>query len=1136
MNSDPSHQAQQDALAKDKKRLLQLLLEEEGLGKRLEEHIPRRGPSVAPVASFAQERLWFLEQWNAESCLYNIPVAVRLKGAIQATQLERSLNEVVRRHEGLSSIFTTQDGHVKLAFVPQEITLSQVDLRFLSALERETLLHTLIRSELQLPFDLARGPLLRSVLVQLAKDEYVYLVVLHHIIFDDWSWHIFWRELSACYAAFCEGKHPRLPALPLQYADFAQWQRQQMEGEKLATLLAYWRQQLAGDLPLLQLPTDHPRPPIATFAGSYLSLTLSRALSEGIRLLSRREGVTPFITLLTAYSALLYRHTGQSDILVGSPVVQRDRAEIEELIGYFGNMLVLRVGPGEHAAEQSFIALLKRVQHICLDAFAQQELPFEKLVEDLQPDRSTSHTPLFQTVFSLRSDAHPDVQLKGVQVERFDIERTAARFDLTMEVVETSGVFDVTLTYKTDLFEAATIRRILDHFQLLLEAVVARPEIHIAAVPLVTEEEAAYIKKRNIVEAQSFFEQGVHRLFELQAARVPSTPAILYEDVVLSYAEVNRRANQLARYLRKQGVGPEQLVAVCLERSPDVVLLLLSVLKAGGAFLLLDPSYPQERLNFILADSEAPFLVVQQSTRERISHGQSAVITLDDAWQESLLEPDQNLAGGANTENLAYVVYTSGSTGVPKGVMLPHRALSNRVQAVCSLLQLTEQDRFLHKTPYAFDVSIGEIFTPLVAGAGIVVARPEGHWKPDYLLQCIIRYRVTYVHFVPSMLRVFLEQDLSLADECLKHVWCGGETLPLNLQKRYFQCLHAKLYNGYGPTETGIGVTCCVCDPKQSLQRVSIGRPMVNTWVYILDAALHPVPIGVTGELYIGGVQVARGYLKREDLTQERFMRDPWSEQGGSMYRTGDLARYLNDGSIEFLGRIDDQVKIRGVRIELAEIETVLQQYPAVAQALVLAKEDISGDKYLVAYVVPGGDRELELSELRSILLKRLPEYMVPSAFTRLDALPLMANGKVDQAKLPLPTRTHMGTEKNYIAPRSQTEATIAAIWRELLGIEKVGVHDNFFDLGGYSLLMFQVQRKLRETLQEELSIVELFQSPTIHALAQYIDRHKNDDLTRLRDVQAKAGRQKAVLSRQRVSLEKRFKEMADEPVAQEES
>ncbi len=1121
-DSSSTDQTEQYNLEQARQRLLRLLLAEEGLGDLSTERIAPREHTVQPVASFAQERVWFLSQWDTASCLYNIPLALRLRGKVQVRRLEQSLNEIVRRHEVLRHRFLAEGGCLKLQIAPfQSLDITCIHLEHLSAGEQEVLVKAILQAEMDTPFDLVQGPLLRPALIQLDQDEYLFSLVFHHIAFDDWSPGILLRELSLLYTSLCEQRLPQLPTLSIQYADFAAWQRQRLQGEQLAELQAYWRAKLGGVLPLLQLPTDYPRPALATDQGGQQTCVLSPALSEALRGLSREKGVTHFVTLLAAYATLLYRYTAQEDLLIGTPVVNRDRAEISSLIGYFGNMLVLRL---RVAGENDFLTVLREAQQVCLDAFAHQDFPFEKLVEELHPERSTSHTPLFQTVFSLRTDASAELQLGDLQVSLYEIARRTARYDLAMEVVETESSFVISLNYKSELFDAATIASMLEHYRVLLEDIVTQPSRRVTDLSLLTSSEYhQLVDTWNATDVAYPLDQCVQHVFERQAEQSPAFLAVISADRSLTYGELNRQANQLAHYLRRFHVGPGAAVGICLERSPAVVIGVLAVLKAGAAFLLLDPSYPAERLAFMLADAQVSVMLAQQGTQISASTVQHT-IDIEADWPLIAQESEQNPVHHATAEDLAYLIYTSGSTGTPKGVMISHRSLCNRLLAVGDFLQVTPQDRFLQKTPYAFDVAIGELLTPRVLGATLVLARPQGHLDPRYLLDIIVQQEITYVHFVPSMLRLFLEQDLSpLRESRLKHVWCGGEALPLDLQEAFFQRLPAKLYNGYGPSETTIGVTCCVCEPGRARKRVSIGHPLANTYIYILDAALNPVPQGVIGELYVGGVQVARGYLGHADLTQERFLPNPFRpEAGARMYRTGDFARYLEDGAIEFLGRIDTQVKIRGVRIELAEIEAALVLHPAVKQALVIARTDASNLPFLVAYLVPVAGQHPDPQELRGFLQKKLPEYMLPATFIALDALPLLENGKVNLALLPSPVRTRDVVDTAYTAPRNQLEQQIAAIWCDLLGVERAGIHDNFFDLGGYSLLLLRFQNRLREELHQELSMVELYQAPTISALANALQQGKEAAHTPLQQsqpLQESIALQKSNMSKQREKL-----------------
>jgi amino acid adenylation domain-containing protein len=1078
-------------LSAERLELLTYLLEEEGIELPQTHTIAPRGNLDELPLSFAQRRLWFLAQLEPESPVYNIPAAYRLSGTLNVTALERSLSEIVRRHDTLRTTFHARDGQpFQLVSPHRPLVLPVDDLRGLPDADKETRAMQLATEDAHRPFDLAQGPLFRATLVRLTAEESVFLVNMHHIVSDAWSMGVFFRELSTLYVAFSTGKPSPLRELPIQYADFSVWQRQWLQGEVLERQLSYWKQQLDGSPSMLELPTDRPRPAVQTYRGAKHSLVLPKTLSSSLKALSQREGVTLFTVLLTAFQILLNRYTGQEDITVGSPIAGRNWVETEGLIGFFVNTLVLRT---DLSGNPTFRELLHRVREVALASYAHQDLPFEKLVEELQPQRSLSHSLLFQVMFALQNVPRQPLELPGLTVSPLEGEGATAKFDLSVLISEDGDVLRGTVNYSTDLFDADTIARFVGHFQGMLGGIVADPDAPISYLPLLTHPEMQQLLVAwNQTHTNYAKDSCLHELFEAQVYRTPDAVAVVFEDKQLTYREINTRANRLAYHLQTLGVRREVLVGLCMERSLEMVIGLLGVLKAGGGYVPLDPAYPAERLAFMLADAEAPFLLTQKGLLPRLPDHGIEVICVDTDSASIARESGENIARCATAENLAYVIYTSGSTGGPKGVMMSHRAICNHLHWRQETFPLNESDGFLQKASTAFDISVWEIFAPLIAGARLVLARPEGEKDPSYLVRLIAEQNITVAHFGPPLLQAFLaEPNLELCN-ALKHVFCGGEALSVALMEQVFSRLNAELYHQYGPTETCIDVTVWTCHPAHETARVPIGRPIANAQVYILDRHGQPVPTGVLGELYIGGVGLARGYLKRPELTAEKFLPNPFSQEpGGHLYKTGDLARYLRDGNIEFLGRIDDQVKIRGFRIELGEIEAVLGAHPAVREAVVLAREDIPGERRLVAYVVANQQPGPSINELRRFLQAKLPEYMLPAAFVGMDALPLTPNGKVDRRALPAPEGLRPELEANYVAPRTEVERTIATVWQQVLLTEKVGLYDNFFDLGGHSLLLIQVHSKLQEFFGKDISVLDMFKYPTIEVLTKYLGPKK---------------------------------------------
>ena len=1059
--------------------------------------IPRSSRQENLPLSFAQQRLWFIDRYEPGCDRYNLPAVVRLTGRLDIAALEQTLNEIVRRHEALRTNFVTVEGQpVQIIHPTLTLSLPVVNLQHLPQNQRETEALRLARHKARQPFDLEREPLLRVMLLHLSQTEYIAMFTMHHIASDGWSVAILLREIAALYAAFSTGKPSPLAELPIQYADFALWQRQWLQGEVLESQLVYWQQQLANYTPLLQLPTDRPRPAVQSFNGAKKSFSLPANLSQKLKALSQAENATPFMTLLAAFQILLHRYTRQDDILVGSPIANRNRTEIEGLIGFFVNTLVLRANL---QGNPTFRQFLTQVREVTLSAYAHQDLPFEYLVEKLQPERNLSHHPLFQVMFVLQNAPMETLNLPNLTLSFLQPEKQTALFDLSLSMWETDSEFAGEFTYNTDLFDAATINSMVEHFQMLLAGIVANSDCRLLDLPLLTTAARQQLLYQWNDTQADYPQECIHHLFEAQVELTPDAVAVVFAEQQLTYRELNARANQLAHYLKSLGIEPEALVGICVERSLEMVVGLLGILKAGGAYVPLDPDYPSERLAFMLSDAQVPVLLTQARLVDKLRSHPAQIICLDRDWEAIATQPRSNPVSNVTPDNLAYVIYTSGSTGRPKGAMNTHKGLSNRLFWMQSAYQLTPADRVLQKTPFSFDVSVWEFFWTLLNGACLVIAQPGGHQDSAYLVKLIASQQIAIAHFVPSMLRVFLEAEGLEACNCLRHVICSGEALPIELQKRFFTRLNAKLHNLYGPTEAAIDVTAWTCQPQSDLSFVPIGRPIANTQIYILDSEGQPVPVGVPGELHIGGVGLARGYLNRPELTSEKFIPNPFEKskvesqksKENRLYKTGDLARYRADGNIEFLGRIDHQVKIRGFRIELGEIEAVLSQHPIIKETVVVAHQNELSQR-LVAYIVPQSGQKLTIAELRSFLAAKLPDYMLPSAFVFLEALPLTPNGKLDRRSLPAPDWTQLQAETAFVAPRTPVEQALAEIWTQVLGVTQVGIHDNFFELGGHSLLATRVISQLRQVLDVELPLRSLFEAPTVAGLAQAVEATNN--------------------------------------------
>ncbi|MFN6571992.1 non-ribosomal peptide synthetase [Dendronalium sp. ChiSLP03b] len=1030
--------------------------------------------------SFSQQGLWFINQLTPDTPTYNIPIVINFKGCINFTALQDSLNQIIRRHEVLRTSFTVVDGQpVQVVNEAVPLTLMVEDLRSLSENERIQEAQRLATEFAQQPFDLSAQSLLRSKIFQLNDINYQLLVTLHHIIADGWSISILIKEITALYEAFSTAKLSPLPELPIQYRDFVNWQRKWLDGERTQSLLSYWKQKLQDELPVLNLPTDRPRSPVQTFNGTQAKLVLSQTLTKALKKLSHQEGVTLFMTLLAAFKTLLYRYTGQTDILVGSPIANRNRAEIESLIGFFVNVLVLRT---DLSGDLSFQELLARVKSTALEAYVHQDLPFEKLVEELQPNRDLSYNPLFQVMFVLQNVPKPNLNLTDVSITYEESYNGTSKFDLTLFMEDSEQGLVATCEYNTNLFNADTVTRMLGHLQTLLTSIVSDPQQRVADLQLLTSSEIQkLLVEWNDTKTDYPQDKCIHQLFEAQVEKTPNAVAVVFDNQELTYQELNDRANQLAHYLQELGVKPEVIVGVCMKRSPEMLIALLAILKVGGAYVPLDPAYPQERLAFMLEDSQAKVLLIQSHLVELFAKSNLHVVCIDRDSDLLSQQSRENLLSEGKPNHLAYVIYTSGSTGVPKGVAIEHQSCVALLTWSREVFTDNELAGVLASTSICFDLSVFELFVPLSWGGKVILVENALHLPS-------LAAEVSLVNTVPSIITELLQVNGIPA--CVRTVNLAGEPLQNQLVQQIYQNHHIqKVFNLYGPSED---TTYSTFTQVNRDDKVTIGRPIANTQIYLLDTNLQPVPIGVPGEIYIGGAGLARGYLNRPELTKEQFISNPFSNKFESwLYKTGDLARYLPDGNLEYLGRIDRQVKIRGFRIELGEIENALLKHPAVREVVVLARED----KQLVAYVVCLLKQIPTINELRTYLKELLPEYMVPGVFIFLETLPLLPNGKVDRRALPAPEVLRSTLTTTYQAPQSEMEQQIAKLWQEVLHLDKVGIHDNFFDLGGHSLLMLQVNHKLRVILQRDISVVTLFQNPTIYSLAQYLSQITEDKL-----------------------------------------
>jgi amino acid adenylation domain-containing protein len=1019
--------------------------------------------------SFAQQRLWFLDQLEPGSAAYNVPAAVRLTGRLDVPALERSLNEIVRRHESLRTTFTEIGGRpAQVVHEAAEISLPVVDLTHLAEDEREAEAACLARAEARCPFDLSTGPLLRVSLVQLGAEQRQLLVTMHHIVSDAWSVGVLLREMAALYRAHANCDAPCFEELPVQYADFALWQRGWLRGEVVERQLEYWEAQLKDAPAVLELPADRPRPAIQTFNGSFETFLIAKETADSLKALARREGVTLFMATLAAFKALLHRYTRQSDILVGTPIANRNRAETEPLIGFFVNTLVMRT---RLDGAETFRELLPQVRETALAAYNHQDLPFEQLVEAVRPERNLSHSPLFQVMFALQNAPAETPALDGLEVEVREVETGTSKFDLNLSLTDGEDGLTAKFEYNTDLFDGDTVRRMASNFETLLAAAAQNPDCRMADLPLLSESEQRRLREWNATARDYPSGSCLHQLFERQAAETPDSTALVFQDERLSYRELNERANRLARHILSLGVRAESRVGVLLTRRTELLVSLLAVMKAGGCYVPLDPSYPRDRLAFMLEDAGVKVLLTSGSLSETVPAGSAHLLCLEQSRAEISRQPATTPLCEATERNLAYLIYTSGSTGKPKAVSIEHRSAVTFSHWARESFSAEELSGVLASTSVCFDLSVFELFVPLSCGGKVILCE-----NALALPELPAASEVRLVNTVPSAMAELVRRGGVPAG--VKVVNLAGEALKRSLVEAVYESAGVeRVLNLYGPSEDTTYSTFTQVARGESGEP-TIGRPLANTRVHVVDANLRPVPVGVAGELLIGGDGLARGYLNRPALTAERFVPDPFGGAGERLYRTGDLARFLPDGQVEFLGRIDHQVKVRGFRIELGEIESALLRHESVREAVVVAREAAAGDLRLVAYL--SGDNVPPVTELRSHLKETLPEHMIPSMFVVLDALPLTPNGKVDRKALPAPEASRPDTGETYVAPRNPVEEVLAGIWAEVLGVERVGVEDNFFDLGGHSLLVTQVVSRARSAFNVELPLRSLFENPTV--------------------------------------------------------
>lgn len=1060
------------------------LLEKLKAGKLKADIIPKHQDCKNIPLSFSQQRLWFIDQLYHGSSFYNIPIAFHIQGNLDIIALQQSLNEIIKRHEVWRTNFKLINGEPIQEIFPESIwNLSIISLEDLSGKDWESEIKQFAAESAKKPFNLAKGLLVRASLLRLNQQEHILVVTMHHIITDGWSCGVFLHELSILYTAFSTNQPSPLMELPIQYSDFTIWQRDRIQGEFLATQLNYWKQQLQGELPILQLPMDRPRPNVTTFTGAKQYFTLSATLTNALKQLSQQEDATLFMTLLAAFNILLYCYADQEDILIGSPIANRNRAELEGMLGLFVNTLVLR---NNLSGNPSFRELLHRVREVTLDAYAHQDLPFEMLVEELQPERDLSRNPFYEVMFVLQNTPGSVEEASGLTLRTLEFDSGTAQLDIFLSMSESEEGLAGCLEYNTDIFDLTTISQFINNFQTLLGNIIANPEHHLSELSLITaSQQEELLFKFNQTRADYPQNISLHQLFEQQVEITPLSVAITKDSEQITYRQLNHNVNQLAHYLRKQGVTKETLIALCLERDLDMVVGILAILKAGGAYIPLDPSYPVARLNFMLSDSQASLLITKQEILEKISLSAVKTIYLDIYKEEIARESLENPINLSSSDHLAYIIYTSGSTGTPKGVLGTHRGTVNGLHWLWKTYPFSEGEVCCQKTAVSFVDSVWEIFAPLLQGIPIVMISNATVLDPQLFIESLGQHKVSRIILVPSLLRLILDNYSHLVKKLkyLKFWVTSGEALSVKLAQTFRELMpFAKLINLYGSSEVSANVTYYDTSllPEQA-HSVPIGRPIDNTQVYVLNRDLQPTPIGVTAELYLGGDGLAKGYLHCPKLTQERFIDNPFIP-GDKLYKTGDLVRYLPDGNLEYLGRHDEQVKIRGFRVGLDEIATAITKHPDVQESVVITSNDAEDNPCLIAYVVT--DKQDINTQLLCYLQQYLPNYMLPSAFIALDKFPLTPNGKVDKRALPSSEVIQLNANKSFVAPRNFTELVLAKAWENLLNTSPVGVTDNFFDLGGHSFLAVRLMAQIYDKFEHNLPLSTLFENPTIEKLA----------------------------------------------------
>ncbi len=1050
--------------------------------------------------SFQQKEIWIENKIKPNNPFWNICYSRKIKGKLNVNSFIRALKKLLERHRILRTRFNVVNDNpcqIINPLISMDLYFSYIDFSYLSKSEAEIKIRFLIDQEAHTTLNLHLGPLFNVKLFKIADFDHVFFINMHHIISDEMSLEIIWKELVILYNFYNGKSLITLPQNEIQYHDFVIWQQDVLNSKYLKKQEKYWKNQFKENINNLNLSLDYYQPINQNRRGALEISFLNREFVKKLCSFSFRNKSTFFITLLAAYYILLHRYSNQDDIVVGVPFAGRHHSKKTlNIVGLFVNILPICINLNKNP---TLYELIHQLRDKLIEGHANQDFSFQEIVRIINPERSLSHTTLFQVMFNLIEIPNNQVEIDGLNVKEWEVvELSDVKYDLILNILIYHEYTKIIIQYCTDRFTKQIINKFIIHYKNILLRIIENPNTRLSELKMLKEYEKneifemcnGKIEKWKIEKNIQHHVECVYQLFENQVVHTPNAVAVTYKDKQLTYCKLNQSANQLAHYLRSLGIGPEILVGICVERSLEMIIGILGILKAGGVYVPIDPDYPRQRLSSIIDDAKISIMLTQKKFKDILTGQNTDVVYIDTFWDKLSIEKNDNIDSNVQPENLAYVIYTSGSTGKPKGVMNTHRGLINRLLWMQETFHLTSQDRVLQKTPFTFDVSVWEFLWPLITGATLAIAKPEGHKDRDYLVDVIKKEKITTIHFVPSMLSIFL--DNKNLDQCnsLKMVICSGEVLSAELKNRFYEKINAELYNLYGPTEASIDVTYYKCERESNNHIVPIGKPIYNTQIYILNKYLHPVPIGVIGEIHIGGVGLARGYLNRSELTAEKFIKNPFSNKPDErLYKTGDLGRYLPDGNIEFIGRMDDQVKIRGFRVELQEIEVILSQHPSVKECVVICRNDNKIGSYMIAYVVLNHNGAMQESELRSYLKDKLPDYMVPSFVTFLDALPLTPNGKVNTKALPIPDKKNLQMNTGFVKPRNHTEQTIADIWLKILDIKEVGIYNNFFDLGGHSLLAIQVVSRIRDQFQVEVPLHHFFNEPTINGLVKHIKK-----------------------------------------------